>query len=75
MLEVPEEVVRRRNPGFHREELLKEYSSWRSLLAHTKSAMIRGDQGIDELRLQIMKLIVGAFISKNHPLPGPEPPD
>jgi hypothetical protein len=74
MLDVPEEIVRRRNPDGQHEELQGEYSRWHQLLAHTRSVIIRGDQGVDELRLQIMRLIVGAFLSKNRPLPGHRPP-
>jgi hypothetical protein len=74
MLDVPEEVVKRRNPEFQHVELEGEYSRWHQLLAHTRSAIIPGDQGIDELHLQIMRLIVGAFLSKNRPLPGSQPP-
>jgi hypothetical protein len=74
MLDVPEEIVRRRNPDGQHEALQGEYSRWHQLLAHTRSVIIQGDQGVDELRLQIMRLIVGAFLSKNRPLPGHRPP-
>lgn len=53
-------------PGRSPEQIAGEYSAWRACLAGAPdAAVLRADRPVEELRVDALKLIVGAFVRKN----------
>jgi hypothetical protein len=68
LLDVPASTVCRRRPELSPEQVIREYSSWHSVLAKAKSTVVvAADRPIEEVRTHIARCIVKAFVTKHRP--------